>query len=134
MSDDYRQHYAEAYEQLSLGYAKTLVTLAGGALGLTLTFADKFVDKAADSGSCLLVLSWVLWAVALTSVLAGYYFGRQAALCAVHQADGGKFDGDKPEKAGGAWTPATHASGLISLLAFVGGVAIFIVFVSRTLG
>ena len=132
--DDYRQHLIETYEELSLGFGRTLVMLAGGALGLSLTFAKNIIGSSGVECLWILVSAWGLWSIALTSVLIGFYCGREAARFAREQYDDGKLTGDNTETPGGKWTGATHKAGSIGLIAFVFGVAAFVVYVSKTLG
>ena len=134
MSDEYRQHLIDIYEQLSLGYSKTLVTLAGGALGLSLTFAKTVAGEANACERNWLILSWVFWSVSLTAVLIGYFLGREAARFALAQFDDDRLTGDNPERAGGKWTAATHGAGLVSLISFIIGMTLFIVFAAQILG
>lgn len=134
MSDDYRQHLVETYEQLSLGYAKTLVTLAGGALGLSLTIAKSITLEVDGCERAWLVWSWIFWGLSLTAVLVGYFLGREASRYAIKQYDDGKLSGDNPERAGGKWTATTHGAGLVSLVCFVVGMILFIVFAEKSLG
>lgn len=133
MTAEYRQHLVQTYEELSLGYAKTLVTLAGGALGLSLTFAKDIVGDSAGDCRWLLILAWALWAVALSAVLVGFFCGRQAARFAMDQYDQGRLEGENAETAGGAWTSATHVGGLVSLVSFVVGLIAFVVYVALSL-
>ncbi|MCH8060330.1 MAG: hypothetical protein IIA11_07725 [Proteobacteria bacterium] len=132
--NEYRQHLIETYEELSLAYARTLVTLAGGALGLSLTFAKEIIGSSGGECRWILVTAWGLWTVALTSVLIGFYCGREAARYAREQYDDGKLTGENKETPGGKWTGVTHKAGLIGLVTFVFGVAAFVIYVSKTLG
>lgn len=134
MSTDYRQHLVQTYEDLSLGYAKTLVTLAGGALGLSLTFAKNIVGNSANDCRWLLIMSWAFWAIALSAILVSFFCGGEAARVAIKQHDEGKLEGDNAETPGGKWAGATKVTSFVSMLSFVIGVVAFVAYIASTLG
>lgn len=134
MTAEYRQHLIKSYEELSLGFAKTLVTLAGGALGLTLTFAKDVIGDSADEFRWLLIMAWALWATALSAILFSFFCGREAARVAVGQYDEGKLEGDGAETPGGKWAAATLVTGVVSLFSFVLGIVAFVSYIANTLG
>lgn len=121
--DEYRQHLTETYEQLSIGYARTLITLAGGALGLSMAFVREIVGPPSEVYRHLLMYAWSLWATSLSLVLVGYYCGSQAAAHAIDQFDNDLLETQRP---GGYWAYAVDWLGRLSLLAFVGGIGFFL--------
>jgi hypothetical protein len=124
----YRDQQIKAYQDLSLSYAKTLVTLAGGALAASVAFLGDVIEEI-GTAKVWLIASWGAWALSLTIVLLSYYWGRQAAFVAIKQHDNNELQGANPARPGGAWATAVNWCGVLSLIAFVAGVVLFLVYV-----
>jgi len=127
---DYRQHLTQTYEELSVGYGRTLVTLAGGALAISMAFVkDMIGSNEGTAGRGFLILAWVCWTISLCSVLSGYYFGREAARYAIGQYDRDELRAENGKRPGGPWAVAVNLLGILALVAFTLGVISFLVFV-----
>ena len=85
--DDYRALLIERELRVGEGYDKTLITLSGGALGLTVTFTGELVGEGAIVGASWLLGAWIAWSVSLGSLLSAYYFGRLSYKQAREQLD-----------------------------------------------
>lgn len=132
MTDEYRKHLTETYEELSTGYARTLITLAGGALAISMAFVKDIVGTDGEAFRVWLMVAWACWAVSLCLVLGAYYCGREAARFAIKQHDRPEEEsGDVGERPGGAWAVAVDWLGGLSLAAFVGGIFVFVTFVFK---
>ena len=83
-------------EELDI-FGKQLVTLSGGALGLSVVFVRQIAGND-PSVIWLLGTAWVLWIASITCVLVSHYYSAQAMENAIKQLDadedvtGGKFD------------------------------------------
>ena len=83
-------------EELDI-FGKQLVTLSGGALGLSVVFVRQIAGND-PSVIWLLGSAWVLWIASITCVLVSHYYSAQAMENAIEQLDsdeavtGGKFD------------------------------------------
>jgi hypothetical protein len=102
--------------QVALEYIKQIITLASGILALSGTFIEKLV-KTVSYHAALLPLAWILL---LTSV----YFG----LATISTIVKSKLKDDQNWAEGRGKQYAT-----ICKLTFVGGIGVFLVFVSWTL-
>ena len=58
---DYRQHLVLAAQKAQDDYDKTLLSLSGGALGVSFAFVDKFVKAGVVQNPRLLIFAWVCW-------------------------------------------------------------------------
>jgi hypothetical protein len=102
--------------QVALEYIKQIITLASGILALSGTFIDKLV-KTVSYQTALLPVAWVL-------LLISVYFG----LATISTIVKSKLKNDQNWAQGRGKKYAT-----ICKLTFVGGIAVFLVFVSWTL-
>lgn len=131
-SDDFRKILLDRELRIGEGFDKTLITLSGGALGLTVTFVKDVVGPGQIVCASWLLAAWVLWSVSLTSILAAYYFGQLAYRRAIEQFDARlQSDSDETvdkEKFGGVYTDVVNALNKIGATAFVLGLAAIIVF------
>lgn len=66
---DERKALTEGAETYASRFDLWIVSLAGGALGLSMTFVKDFVRPGTKLDSCLLFLSWVLFAIAIVLCL-----------------------------------------------------------------
>ena len=102
--------------QVALEYIKQIITLASGILALSGTFIEKLV-KTVSYQTVLLLLAWIL-------LLISVYFG----LATISTIVKSKLKNDQNWAEGRGKQYAT-----ICKLTFVGGIAVFLVFVSWTL-
>lgn len=126
----YREKLLELEQQAQQSYDKTIVTLSGGALGLSLVFYEK-VAGATPEGAVFLFLAWGSWALSLLCVLFSFYFSAKALRKAVEQVDRGQIFSDEP---GGASSQATRILNIGSGVFFLLGVLLMIAFAAINLG
>lgn len=79
-------------------YDRTLLTLSGGSMALSLTFIDSVVPLSMAHGQNALLLAWISWSVSLVATLFSHYFGGMALRRALEQVDSenhttGRFGG-----------------------------------------
>lgn len=90
MNDDlrqYRAHLVETVRFLNEAYDKMLLTLAGGALGLSLVFLSDVVTLPMVQAKLALVVGWIAFVASLACVLGRILFGIEANRKAINQVD-----------------------------------------------
>lgn len=86
-----RQNYIELLAKASADFDKTLLTIAGGSLGLSLTFTDKVIDLQKSDARIFLLGAWFLLALAMLGSLWSHYASMMASsqrIQKVHQEMG----------------------------------------------
>ena len=124
-SNEYRNQLLEWEQKIGESYDKTLITLSGGALGLTIAFIQYIVKKEAIVCITLLILSWIAWIVSLTSLLAALYFAQFAYRKTIKQLDEGTIYNETP---GGKYTNIIHLCNAVGGLGFIIGVVAITIF------
>jgi hypothetical protein len=119
--DAYRQWLVEAYQKSSDAYDKAVMTLAGGALGISLAFVHQVAPH--PTHKTWLAVSWVLLAVSLLLIFLSFWTSQQTLLREINKRDRRKVwpSWDIP---GWSTTILNAASGL----AFIAGVACLVRF------
>ena len=112
-------------------YDKTLITLSGGALGLTVTFIKDIVTPTSAVNTWLAVSAWSAWAFSLASLLLALYFGTSAYRHAIKMLDNDTLDSKNP---GGCYATITTIFNITGGLSFLIGVILFINFVYSNFG
>lgn len=87
----YRQHLVLAEQKAQETYDKTLLSLSGGAFGITFAFVDKFLGGQPVSSTKCLVYSWFCLGLSAAVVLASHLFSQRALRSAIHQVDAGEI-------------------------------------------
>ena len=129
MTDDlatYRKHLVDARQQAQADYDKTVLTLAGGALGISFAFVERFVKDQPPFRIGFLVAAWMTWTVSLASVLVSFYLSRLSLDKAIRQADGGTIRRTRP---GGVATILVEGCNFMSGASFVVGLVLMALFV-----
>lgn len=91
----YRQGLIETQIKLSESYDKLLITLSGGALALSITFLKDIIGSKDINCPSLLLISWALFVVSLSSILGEILFGIKAYKEAIRQVDDGTIHTEK---------------------------------------
>jgi hypothetical protein len=115
-------------EQVNL-LDKSTITIASGALALSLTFIGDIVEQVNSSTICLVWLAWFFLILSMMTTLASFRFSvhayqRQRVILDSENA----ADGNTP-LSGNAWATTVEVTNWISLLSLVNGVACLAVFV-----
>jgi hypothetical protein len=122
-NDEYRKHLVEARQKAQADYDKTVVLLAGGALGLSLSFLKNIVGKQTPKLPCALAVGWGLLVISLVFILASFCVSRFALGSAIRQFDDGRADGHR-----GCWAAITETCNIIAGLLVVAGIALVVLF------
>jgi len=125
---EYRAFLISAEQKSQEDYDKTIITLSGGALGVSFAFVKDIVGSQSLTQPVWLCVAWIAWALSVTSVLASFYFSRLALRRTV-----AKFDKDLEslykDTPGGFFTRTTQVLNILGGLLFLTGVVAMIIFV-----
>lgn len=127
--NEYRAHLVEARERAQADYDKTLVLLAGGVLGLSVTFMHDMVGAKTPRGLCNLEWGWGLLVFSLLCILVSFFLSRMALGSAIRALD----SNDKQPHVG-RWTTATEWSNIIAGVCFIVGTSLVTRFACLNLG
>lgn len=127
--NDYRNHLILAEQKAQEDYDKTIISLSGGALGISFAFISDIVPDPTET--YFLLTSWICWGVSITSVIISYFTSHLALRRAIIQIDSSKIYNENP---GGIATRFTSILNLISGTLFIAGISFLIVFVSENFG
>ena len=129
--DEYRSAILQAEQKAQESYDKTVLTLSGGALGVSLTFIDKIVGReGVRTAPGYLLGAWICWGFSMAFVLASFYFSQRALRKTVEQIDAGTLEKERP---GGCWTCFTLTLNALGGLGFIVGLILMIIFIGRKL-
>lgn len=129
MLDEYRNNLIQAEQKSQDDYDKSIISLSGGALGISLIFYKEVIGNESPVCSDLLIYSWSAWAASIGVVVISYFFSRLALHKAIEQTDQGDFSGG----VGGWAATVTHYANALSGILFVIGISLFIGFSSQNI-
>ncbi len=127
---EYKDHLLAAQQKAQEDFDKTVLSLSGGALGVSFVFIKDIVGGGPFDKPCFLLLSWIMWASSITAVLVSYFFSHLALRRAICQVNENKIHNEHP---GGCWDIITAILNICGGLLFLAGVAAIIYFVSYNL-
>jgi|SRR5229473_5931572 len=117
----YRDFLIAADQKASEAYDKTVMTLSGGALGLSITFLKDIIGQSTRVSIQRLEWSWMCLSLSLLLILASMLFSQWALRKAITQVDGGTV-GDG--RVGGGFSILTGVLNVISGLSCVAGIVL----------
>ena len=127
VDDEYRRQLIALEQKAQESYDKTLLTLSGGALGVSFAFVTNFVERGSMQASCLLFGAWSCWALSLAMTLTSHLSSQTAIRRAIKD-----FDSGRPVKRpGGRYDLLTVVLNVGAGVLFVVGVAFVGIFVWR---
>ena len=122
----YRQFFVESERTAQEHYDKAVLTLSGGALGVSFAFMREVIGPGAVQAEHLLFWSWASWGTSITAILFSYYFSHLALRKAISQTDLQVVQYVRPGGYHDAITATLNAAGG---LLFLAGVVMMIWFV-----
>jgi len=128
--EEYRAHIVAAEQKAQEDFDKTVISLSGGALGISFAFLKDIVGTDPVSDTIFLLSAWVSWGLSVTSVLVSYYTSHLALRRTIRQIDAGDVYTVLP---GGWATRITAALNGLGGILFLAGVALMIIFVAYNL-
>ena len=130
--DQHRQHLTQSLNDQSGKYDRALFVLSSGAIALSTTYFDKLAGKQALWLPSMWG-AWTLFALCLSSLAASHWTSTKAIQADIIQLDGA-YEGANEKWRPSAWNCATEALNLASLVLFVSGAALFLLFAFHNLG
>lgn len=127
---EYRNILIAAEQKSQDDYDKTLVSLSGGALGISFLFIEHVIGKSEPVSSSLLISAWACWAISLAATVSSYFCSCLAIRKTIVQCDANDYSGGIGGKAAKATAYLNAASGIF----FIIGVVLIIVFCSKNIG
>lgn len=125
---EYRKTLIAAEQKAQEDFDKTVLTLSGGALGISFAFLKDVIGANLVSHPQLLFAAWVAWGFSTFSVLASYHLSHLALRKAIKQVDSGVI---YTQKAGGAFAALTARLNEAGALLFLVGVLCITVFAAN---
>jgi len=122
---DYRKHLQTAEQKSQEDFDKTVLSLSGGALGISFVFLKDVIgpNPVVDPG--LLFAAWVAWGSSTFCVLASYYASHLALRRAIRQIDEGTIRNQKPGGVFRNFTAILNAAGAVLFLVGVFAIVLF---------
>lgn len=128
---EYRQHLVLAEQKAQEVYDKTVLSLSGGALGISFAFVDKFLTCDTVNNTAYLECAWFCWGLSVAVVLASHFFSQRALRRAIEQVDKGEIYIRAP---GGIFSWITVICNTVGGVFFFAGLVFMILFVSTNIG
>ncbi|MCC5099088.1 MULTISPECIES: hypothetical protein [Xanthomonas] len=127
---EYRQWLVVAEQKAQEDYDKTVLTLSGGALGISFAFVKDIVGQNPIQNSSWLVAAWILWALSTSAMLGSFFVSRLALRRAILQCDDGTIFCNPP---GGFYTQLTRWLNGSGAVLFLFGICFMAAFVKTNL-
>ena len=126
----YREHIVRAEQQAQSDFDKTVLTLSGGALGVSFAFLRDVVGSRPADATALLVVAWTAWSTSCALVLVSYFLSHLALRRTITQVDEGTIHRERP---GGVFDRLTAVTNAVGGVLFVAGLVAMIIFVNANL-
>jgi hypothetical protein len=123
----YRSHLISAEQKAQEDFDKAVLSLSGGALGVSFAFVKDIIGHGPIVKPNLLVVSWLLWGASIVSILASYFFSHLSLRHAIRQVDRKRIYDERP---GGWFDIITAVLNAAGGLLFIFGVIAIAYFVS----
>lgn len=127
---DYRSRLEKLEQKAQDDFDKTVLSLSGGALGISFAFVKDIVGSAPITNPSLLFLAWISWGLSVLWVLISYFTSNLALRKAIKQVDSDSIRSSKP---GGIADTLTAICNALSGILFIIGVVFISIFVWRNL-
>ncbi|MCX6966983.1 MAG: hypothetical protein NTZ46_04250 [Verrucomicrobia bacterium] len=128
---EYRGLLTKMEQESQADFDKTVLTLSGGALGLSFAFTKDVVGTENVIHTGFLLSAWIGWGLSSTVVLLSFFTSQLALRKAIRQLDDGKLeqtDKERMERPGGWYDWLTARLNLAGLCLFLFGLAMMLVF------
>jgi hypothetical protein len=84
---EYRSHLITSEQKAQEDFDKTVVSLSGGALGVSFAFLKDIIGDHPITNKGLLFSSWICWGLSITLVLFSYFTSHLALRKSIRQFD-----------------------------------------------
>ncbi len=122
----YRNHLILAEQKAQEDFDKTVVSVSGGALGVTFIFLKDLIGAGPIFYRGCLFFAWACWGMSITSVLFSYLLSLAALRKTIRQVDSDEI---YEQKAGGKWSELVMYLNLLGGLLFFVGVISVVTFI-----
>lgn len=127
---EYRSWLIASEQKSQESFDKAVMTLSGGALGVSFIFLKDVVGDGPVQSHYLLLISWILWGLSVTCTLASFYCSHLSLRIAIRQVDEGRIH-QKP--AGGVFARITEVLNCGGAILFFAGVCFIAAFAHSNL-
>lgn len=127
---EYRQSLIAAEQKAQDDFDKAVLSLSGGALGVSFVFVKDIIGPAAIHHPQLLLAAWLSWALSSLAILASFFASHLALRRAIKQCDDGSIYTQTP---GGIYAKATGTLNASGAVLFVAGVCFMAAFIYSNL-
>jgi hypothetical protein len=127
---EYRSHLIAAEQKAQEDFDKTVLSLSGGALGISFAFVKDIVGPGPITNGRYLFAAWICWGVSVTLILTSYFTSHLALRHAIKQVDTKEIYTKRP---GGHFDLITASCNALGAILFFVGAVLMIVFVSFNL-
>ncbi len=126
----YRTSLIQLQDKMQSEYDKTVLSLSGGAFGVSVLMIKELIGAQKAVGAAPLVFAWIFWGVSVLAVLASFFSSAHAMECAIRH-----LDSEKPITLGigGLSDVWTRVLNITSGASFLMGLASFTYFVAVSL-
>ncbi len=124
---EYRKWLVAAEQKSQEDFDKTVLTLSGGALGISFAFLKDIVGPQPIVLSGFLLAAWFAWAFSTFSVLISYYLSHLALRRAIGQVDDGTIFKQPPGGVFACLTAILNGTGAVLFLVGVCCITVFAV-------
>lgn len=123
---EYRNHLIESRRGAQSDYDKAVISLSGGALGISIAVLKDILGTTSYSQVCLLYSAWICWLISLTTMLISFFTSTQALDAAIEQVDTARIF---EELVGGKWSTVTRVLNCLAGAGLIVGILLFVIFV-----
>lgn len=127
---DHRKHLVAADQKSQEDFDKTVLSLSGGALGISFIFLKDVIGPNPIQSPALLFAAWVAWGASTFCVLVSYYLSHLAIRTTIRQIDQDTLHREKP---GGRYTDVTAFLNAAGAVLFLVGVVTITLFANSNL-
>jgi len=128
----YRAWLITAEQKSQEDFDKTVLSLSGGALGISFVFLKDVVGARPIVHPSLLLCAWITWGISAVCVLASFYLSHLALRTAIQQVDDGTIH--QQATPGGKWATFTAWLNALGGILFLVGVVFITFFVGNNIG
>lgn len=122
----YRQSLIDAEKQGQDSFDKTVLSLSGGALGISFVFIKDVIGPDPIIQPELLLAAWILWSLSTLAILVSFYTSNRALRKAIEQCDKGTIYCEPP---GGFFSQLTRRLNVAGIACLIFGIGFMTAFV-----
>lgn len=126
----YRNHLVIAAQKSQESFDKTVISLSGGALGISFLFLKDVVGPKTVSDPHLLIAAWSSWGLSSLFILISHLTSHYALNKAIEDFDSDTIDSNRP---GGYYSTITRLLNFLGAILFVAGIFCIILFANANL-